>query len=145
MRTIIFIYQADKMELLHTIDGDKCSKCAISNSLIEYQNNLYKIKDVSTITEIDGVKIHIYMVNDIRYKWALSINGISKCDSCITFSNREQCYGDMQHVAIEKLKQKTIFDNLHSYNIDNFSMEFNKSFIKIKENNEIYHYKIILV
>lgn len=145
MRTIIFIYQANTMELLHTIDSNKCSDCTISNSLIEYQNNLYKIKDVLSITNINGVKIHIYMVDDIKYKWVLSINGIANRDSGITFNNRKQCYGDMQHIAIENLKQKTIFDNLHSHNLDNFSMEFSKTFIKIKEDNKIYHYKIILV
>ena len=85
------------------------------------------------------------MIDDIKYKWVLSINGIANCDSVITFSNEKQCYGDMQHVAIERLKNTTNYDNLSFCFTDNYSIELNKNFIKIKENDKTYLYKIIQV
>ena len=145
MKTIILVYQADTMELLHTIDSDRCSDCTITKSVIEYQKNIYTIKNVLSITQINDIEIRSYMVYVARYKWALSINGIANCESGITFSNEKQCYGDMQHVAIERLKKISNYDNLSSCFTDNYSIELNKNFIKIKENDKTYLYKIIQV
>ena len=51
----------------------------------------------------------------------------------------------MQHVAIERLKKISNYDNLSSCFTDNYSIEVNKNFIKIKENDKTYLYKIIQV
>lgn len=145
MKTIILVYQADTMELLHTIDSDRCSDCTITKSVIEYQKNIYTIKNVLSIAQINDIEIRSYMVDIAKYKWVLSINDIANCDSVITFSNEKQCYGDMQHVAIERLKNTTNYDNLSSCFTDNYSIELNKNFIEIKEGSNTYLYKIIQV
>ena len=145
MKTIILIYQANTMELLHTIDSDRCSDCTITKSVITYQTNIYTIKKVLSITQINDIEIRSYMVDVARYKWCLSIDGVANRDSGITFSNEKQCYGYMQHVAIERLKKISNYDNLSSCFTDNYSIEVNKNFIKIKENDKTYLYKIIQV